>query len=329
MLTPSLAAWSSRSLPAAPATYTLLGMDEALSGLISGAASTLALQPLDLLKVRYQARGNMWSATGQGLGGLGTTVANVWRREGLRGFFAGASAAVVGSAASWGLYFFFYDSYKSWAKGALEMGEDERLQAWQNGCAALAAGMSTTCFTNPIWLIKTRLQLQDQGVPGKRPYRGMLDAARQIVAEEGIAGLYRGITPALFLAVHGLVQFSVYEELKAWHGLPEQGGGDMTSGPLAVLPRSAGIFIMGAASKVLATAVTYPYQVAKTRMQQRLAVGHSVYGRLWPTLLHIARTEGVAELYAGFLPNLLRVVPSSALTLSIYEAVKPRLAWLS
>jgi solute carrier family 25 folate transporter 32 len=77
-------------------------------------------------------------------------------------------------------------------------------------------------ITNPIWVVKTRLQLQRAGSlrslsataatsraaaarrAGLRsgmasPYRGFADAVGQIAREEGFRGFYRGLLPSLLL----------------------------------------------------------------------------------------------------------------------------------
>ena len=75
-----------------------------------------------------------------------------------------------------------------------------------------------TVLTNPIWVIKTRLQLQYGGVMGSREvasgiaqkgastlvarasqYHGLLDAMQSIAREEGIRGFYKGLFPNLIL----------------------------------------------------------------------------------------------------------------------------------
>lgn len=73
-------------------------------------------------------------------------------------------------------------------------------------------------LTNPIWVIKTRLQLQRSGglvTKAARPlrashlgrpfrgspYRGFLHAVRQIASEEGWRGFYRGLWPSLLLVI--------------------------------------------------------------------------------------------------------------------------------
>lgn len=81
------------------------------------------------------------------------------------------------------------------------------------------------------------------------------DAFRSIVRQEGWLGLYRGVGPALLLTSHGAVQFAVFEELKRF---------DVPDGL-----RTHWHLLIGAGSKVVASTLTYPYQVIKSRIQAR------------------------------------------------------------
>ena len=75
--------------------------------------------------------------------------------------------------------------------------------------------------------------------------------------------------------------------------------------------------------------ITYPLQVFRARMQQLNA--KSSYRSLldcavkiwkWQSLFLVTnRREGIAGFYSGLLANLLRVVPSSSITLMTYEFV--------
>ena len=73
--------------------------------------------------------------------------------------------------------------------------------------------MQVCCITNPIWVIKTRLQLQRRPGPGlaraahlsghlrsnAMPYTGLVHAVKQIAKEEGLKGFYKGLLPSLLL----------------------------------------------------------------------------------------------------------------------------------
>ena len=56
-------------------------------------------------------------------------------------------------------------------------------------------------LTNPVWVIKTRLQLQRSGAGAAAgpAYKGLADAARQIWVQEGLRGFYHGLLPSLLL----------------------------------------------------------------------------------------------------------------------------------
>jgi len=185
-----------------------------------------------------------------------------------------------------------------------------RLSSPQLAYAAWEAGTITCLLTNPIWLIKTRMQLQTGAT--RAPYASALHALTSIFREDGIPGLYRGIVPALFLTLHGVIQFVVYERMKEAAG--EQGAS-----------ASSGTVVSAAlVSKVAAATATYPYQVAKSRLQQRFE-GKPEYSGLWDCTKKTWIKEGVLGFYKGFLANVLRVAPSSALTLLCYESVRESL----
>jgi solute carrier family 25 protein 33/36 len=64
--------------------------------------------------------------------------------------------------------------------------------------SAATAGAASATFTSPIWLIKTRMQLQSDAVGANRlavrKYRNSLDCAKTVVKEEGIRGFYKGLS---------------------------------------------------------------------------------------------------------------------------------------
>jgi len=84
--------------------------------------------------------------------------------------------------------------------------------------AAVAAGIATATATNPIWLVKTRLQLDksstEMGRVTARRYKNSLDCVRQVIQQEGIRGLYRGLTASYLGTAETVLHLVLYEQLK-------------------------------------------------------------------------------------------------------------------
>jgi solute carrier family 25 folate transporter 32 len=168
-----------------------------------------------------------------------------------------------------------------------------------------------------------------------------VDALAQIARNEGIAGLYKGLGPSVFLVSHGALQFAAYERLRAWRTKPETTFTTTTeqNGPATVPPSAFECAWLGVASKLFASTVTYPSQVVRARMQQeRRSVGVRLDGKqnagqgsapnaplyrgFFSSLRDIIRREGASGLYKGMVPNVLRTLPSSGVTFMVYESVR-------
>jgi solute carrier family 25 (mitochondrial folate transporter), member 32 len=198
-----------------------------VSGFVAGVASTLFLTPLDVVKLRLQVTE---SAKPDAKFRFFRIFGGIVKYEGVIGLYAGLAPAVVGSAVSWGGYFFFYEQLKKgladFKRSRLDpthnshhppMHPSQILNSFDNFILACASGMIMVPLTNPIWLIKTRMQLQMRNAEtaaGVKPYRNMWDAARTIVRDESFAALYKGSGAAILLTSHGGVQFVVYEYLR-------------------------------------------------------------------------------------------------------------------
>ena len=83
-----------------------------------------------------------------------------------------------------------------WLHFAGGSGYEKKPRATVHMLAAAGAGVGTLAFTNPLWVVKTRLQTQHMGLSigsaATRPmYTGTFNALYTIARTEGIAGLYR------------------------------------------------------------------------------------------------------------------------------------------
>lgn len=325
-----------------------------ISGFSAGVTSTTLLLPLDVIKVRLQVH--------EGADRLGTirAVRHILRYEGLGGLYVGWTPAVVGSAVAWGGYFYFYEGLKQRVLAHKQQQSNATttaatttttdspttiaptsLNAVDHFLLACVAGGIMVGLTNPVWLVKTRIQLQLKKASVEhniRPYKGMADAFATIIREEGFFALYKGSGPALLLTSHGGVQFVVYEYLRKHFHYQRASRSNATTGTAnnasvwERLELSTGYLTMGAVAKIVASTTTYPLQVVKSRMQQRadalelmadgrLQAVRREYTGLTETLRRMWRTEGIAGFFKGCIPNALRVAPGAAITFVVYEGL--------
>ncbi|PGH16158.1 mitochondrial thiamine pyrophosphate carrier 1 [Helicocarpus griseus UAMH5409] len=166
-----------------------------ISGAVAGGLATLSTYPLDLLRTRFAAQGNK-----KVYPSLLSSLRTIRATEGSRGFFRGASAAIVQIVPYMGLFFTTYEALRV-----------PVAQHWQlpfgtgDAAAGVAASVLAKTGVFPLDLVRKRLQVQGpsrQGyVHANIPvYHGVLGTVRAVVRQQGVRGLYRGLTVSLVKA---------------------------------------------------------------------------------------------------------------------------------
>ncbi|KAI5461308.1 mitochondrial carrier domain-containing protein [Mariannaea sp. PMI_226] len=286
---------------------------ESMAGLSAGSVATLVVHPLDIVKTRMQIFRTSHSPSSVRPSTMSILRSLAASPQPLASLYRGLTPNLVGNASSWASFFFF----KSRFERALAASQGRARPSPGDYFAASAfSGAATAALTNPIWVLKTRMVSSDRGTQGAYP--SMLAGARTILATEGVRGFYRGLAVSLIGVSHGAVQFAVYEPAKRWYylrRLRRQGVGEdhpMTTEATVALSSMA---------KLVAGAVTYPYQVLRSRLQnyeadERFGRGfRGVVSRIWTE-------EGLRGFYRGLVPGVVRVMPATWVTFLVYENVK-------
>lgn len=188
-----------------------------LAGAVARTFAGMTLMPLTVIKVRYES--NLYS-----YGSIAAAGRDIFRKEGLRGFFSGFGATAMRDAPYAGLYVLFYEQSKKRLSLLTGGGDDAKVPTTRARLTAPAMGVSTaatinfgsgviagaacSAISNPFDAVKTRIQLQ----PGV--YRNTFHAARMMVAQEGLRSLADGLALRMSRkAMSSALAWTVYEEL--------------------------------------------------------------------------------------------------------------------
>ncbi|GAA0183635.1 secondary carrier transporter [Lithospermum erythrorhizon] len=176
--------------------------------------------------------------------------------------------------------------------------------------ASLSATLAETT-TFPIDLLKTRLQLHGESTPISSP-----QIISQVLKNEGILGLYKGLSPAIVRHLfYTPIRIIGYEYLR-------NASQPSDHGSLSLVRKG----LIGGVSGVIAQVVASPADLVKVRMQAdgRLASQGSSprYTGFNDTLNKIVRTEGLGGLWKGVVPNAQRAFLVNMGELACYDHAK-------
>ncbi|XP_003227282.1 solute carrier family 25 member 35 [Anolis carolinensis] len=186
-----------------------------------------------------------------------------------------------------------------------------------SGVAACGACL----FTNPLEVVKTRMQLQGElRAPGTytRHYRNVFHAFYTIGRVDGLAALQRGLMPALLyqfgfngirLGTYGMVETASYIHAS-----------DGRVSPLRTT-------VAGALAGAMAAIASSPIYLVKTHIQAQsaaeIAVGHQYQHQgMFHALTMIHKEHGILGLWRGAISSVPRVMVGSATQLATFSSAK-------
>ncbi|KAI8913930.1 mitochondrial carrier domain-containing protein [Powellomyces hirtus] len=308
------------------------------AGGLGGTVGAAITCPLEVVKTRLQSsmyRASEASVTFRNpvhgawvhMKGVVNLLGTIRRQEGIRALWKGLGPNLVGVVPARAIYFATYSQGKH-AYTKLNNGQETPIV---HMFSAATAGIATATCTNPIWLIKTRMQLQSENPDLKthQRYKNSFQCLTRVLREEGIRGLYKGLSASFLGLAESTLQFVTYEYLKkTWVERRKAARLEMLTdeekrnASLANSPADwLDTFAAAAVAKFGAAIITYPHEVLRTRLRQTPENGVTKYRGLVQSAKLIYAEEGIAALYGGMTAHLMRVVPNAAILFFCYEMV--------
>lgn len=276
-------------------------------GSVAGAAGATAVYPIDLVKTRMQNQ-----RTGSYIGELlyrnsFDCFKKVVRHEGFSGLYRGLVPQLMGVAPEKAIKLTMNDLARDKFRSLhLPGSAPGDLPVWAEVLAGGCGGASQVMFTNPLEIVKIRLQVAGELASGAERV-----SALGVVKELGFFGLYKG-SRACFLRdiPFSMIFFPCYAHFKP--ALADDSGYN-----------SPGSLLLAAAlSGCPAASLVTPADVIKTRLQVVARAGQTTYNGTLDAARKIYAEEGFRAFWKGSIARMCRSSPQFGVTLVTYELLQ-------
>ncbi|XP_051479222.1 electrogenic aspartate/glutamate antiporter SLC25A12, mitochondrial isoform X2 [Apus apus] len=270
-------------------------------GSIAGAVGATAVYPIDLVKTRMQNQRSTGSVVGELMyKNSFDCFKKVLRFEGFFGLYRGLLPQLIGVAPEKAIKLtvndFVRDKFTK-KDGSIPL----PAEILAGGCA----GASQVIFTNPLEIVKIRLQVAGEITTGPRV------SALSVIKDLGLLGLYKGAKACFLRDIpFSAIYFPVYAHSKLM--LADEDG---HVGGLNLLTA-------GAIAGVPAASLVTPADVIKTRLQVAARAGQTTYSGVVDCFRKILKEEGASAFWKGAGARVFRSSPQFGVTLVTYELLQ-------
>jgi adenine nucleotide transporter 17 len=296
--------------------FTYEAFAHATAGMCGGQAAMSTFYPLDVIRTYMQVNENL-----KGKSTLQVAQAMI-EEEGVGSMYKGIGPVLISLAASNFIYFYTNNMLKVMAKSYTGQ---RNVTTGQNLLIASIAGCVNVMTTCPLWVVSARLKTQKDKIStgSVKPYKGFIDGLYRVASEEGVSSLWNGCMASLVLVSNPTIQFVCYDWIKkiVEKRVHAQGRKSLSSFEF---------FTLGAFAKAVATIVTYPVQVAQSKLRNsnknmkvddEKTSGIRKYNNTLDCLVKIFHEDGFFGWYKGLNVKLLQTVLMAAFHFLCYESI--------
>ncbi len=176
------------------------------------------------------------------------------------------------------------------------------------------SGMSATSIIQPVDTLKVRIQIAGEAGTSTSPMK----IAKQMHAEGGVKGFYKGIDSALMRqAVYGTARLGLYFTFTDMYK-------NSHNGEFPTYAKIAASFTAGA----LGSAIGNPFDLALVRFQSDATLPKAEqrnYKHVFDAIYRISKEEGVISLWKGVGPTMGRAVSLNVAMLVSYDEAREKM----
>ncbi|KAG0020973.1 hypothetical protein BGZ82_011458 [Podila clonocystis] len=267
-----------------------------IAGVTSGVTKLAVGHPFDTVKVRMQTSGS-----DRFRGPLHCLMETI-RKEGPRALYKGATPPLIGWAFMDSVMLGSLSNYRLMLQGG---DPTVKLTPFWSGVAGIGAGVTVSFIAAPIEHVKARLQVQYDAKT--KLYAGPIDCARQLIRNNGITGLWKGLIATLWFRSYFFMWWASYEiyadQMRARTHMSE----------------AAINFWAGGFGATTFWVFSFPTDVVKNKIMTQPDVKNPPFPTMYSCAKHIYATSGLKGFYRGFIPCLLRSFPTNACSITMFE----------
>ena len=277
----------------------------------------LVTAPIDFLKTRAQLQGELGSAARYS--NIFAAIPRIVREEGVLAFYRALSPGLLRQASYGSIRMGLFDSARALVSGESASSPAQagsRSPLWQLGLAGASVGACAAALTNPLDVVKVRMQVDYKARGEGLRYRGVLHALQETYSHEGFRGLWAGLAPNVQrAAVVAATELGGYEATKQYL-VQEQGMGSSAVATHLLASTCAGFICSLCAS---------PLDVLKSRIMAQPFDSSGIglrYAGMLDCFSKSLRTEGPGALWKGFFADFARRGPHTVVQFVVLERLR-------